>query len=291
MKLATLSLSLLPAPFLCAWAAMDDKAPLPERPVFTTDDPAVYGLEIASFADRRDQGWIDEVMQGSMTLFDSDGDSVRRSFSRMAYERADEGDKLIIEFLSPAEIKGVAALTHENPGGADDNWLYLPANKRVRRISGANNTASFQGTEFTYEDLANLDPREFDWRFYEETILERGDEQVPVFKLEARPTYEDTGYSRLVVYYDSEHFRQERIEYYDLAGRHLKTRESSQWKHRHERFWRASSLEMLNHQTGKRTTLEVEKQFLDMSRYKSAKTGEPRENLSEDRFTTRSLEG
>ena len=218
---------------------------------------------------------------------------IRDRFSRLALEQPTEGDRLIIKFLSPAEIKGVAALTHENVGGADDNWLYLPANKRVRRISGANNTASFQGTEFTYEDLAILDQREFNWRFYEETTLTRegSDEAIPVFKLEAKPTYDDTGYSRLVVYYHRENFRQERVEYYDLAGKHLKTRDSSDWQHTHGRFWRQFLIDMQNHQTGKRTTLKVERQFLDLSRYTSKKTGKPRTNLKVDQFTTRSLEG
>lgn len=274
------------------WAQpIDEKVPMPEAPTFTKDDPAAYGLQLATYADRVDQGWVDEVMQGTMTLFDADGDSVRRTFSRMALERAVEGDKLIIKFQSPAEIKGVAALTHENSGGADDNWLYLPANKRVRRISGANNTASFQGTEFTYEDLANLDPREFDWRFLEETDIESGGGETPVYKLEAKPTYEDTGYSRLIVYYQRETWRQERIEYYDLAGKLLKTRSTGDWNHIHGRFWRQFDIEISNHQTGKRTTLKIEKQFLDLSRYKSTKTGKARPNLTEDRFTTRALEG
>ena len=282
MLLATLA-------FLALSLPTDDKAPLPPVPTFTVDDPEAYGSELAHYCDLRDRGWTDEVMQGRMTLFDADGDSVRRTFSRMAMERPEAGDKLIIKFLSPAEIKGVAALTHENPGGTDDNWLYLPANKRVRRISGANNTASFQGTEFTYEDLANLDPREYEWRFYEETTIERNGKQVPVFKLEARPTYADTGYSRLIVYYHRDEYRQERVEYYDLAGKHLKTLEFNGWKHRHKRFWRQTSMTMTNHQTGKRTVLEFDKQFLDLSRYKSKKTGKPRKNLIEDQFTTRAL--
>ena len=145
--------------------------PIPPLPTFTTADPAVYGREIATYADLYEQGYRDEILQGDMTLFDADDDSVRRGFTRMVLEDSSEGDKLVIKFLTPAEIKGVAALTHENSGSSDDNWLYLPANKRVRRMSGANNTASFQGTEFTYEDLSNLDPGEYEWRMIEETEI------------------------------------------------------------------------------------------------------------------------
>lgn len=263
---------------------------IPAAPTFDTEDAAKYGKQIAEFSDLYERGWKDEVSQGEMTLFDADGDSVRRSFSRMVFERAEEGDKLLIKFLSPAEIRGVTALTHENPGSSDDNWLYLPANKRVRRVSGANNTASFQGTEFTYEDLSNLDPREYEWRFVEATSIERDGETQPVFKLDARPTYDDTGYSRLVVYINSNSWRQERIEYYDKAGQHLKTRDGSRWHQIHGRFWRARQIEMVNHQTGKRTLLEQKKEFLNLSLYKSSKTGEPRSNLTEELFTTRALQ-
>ena len=259
-------------------------------PEYTTADAAVYGREIADFADLYDRGWVDEVSQGEMVLYDADGDSVRRTISRLVLERAQEGDMIVTKFLSPAEIKGVAALTHENPGSSDDNWLYLPATKRVRRISGANNTASFQGTEFTYEDLANFDPREYDWRFVQATTLESGGASVPVFEVEARATYSDTGYSRQVLFYNTEHWRIERVDYYDLSGRLLKTRQAADWRHLHDRFWRPFELEMVNHQTKKLTRLKQTRYFVDLSQYKSSRTGEPRSNLTADAFTTRALE-
>ena len=194
---ASLSITLSLATLMTGLAHADD---IPELPTFKKEDAAEHGRQLAFYADRYDTGWIDEVSQGVMTLFDAGGDSVRRSFSRLILERP-EGDKLISNFLSPAEIKGVAALTHEKPGASDDNWLYLPANKRVRRISGANKTASFQGTEFTYEDLSNLEIVEYDWRFLDETEIEHDGDTHKVWRVEARANYKNTGYSRIVVYY------------------------------------------------------------------------------------------
>ena len=264
--------------------------PIPEAPSFDVADPVEKGTRIATYADLYDRGWVDEVARGTMTLFDASGDSVRRSFSRTSLEKAEEGDKSIIKFLSPAEIKGVAALTHENPGSSDDNWLYLPATKRVRRISGANNTASFQGTEFTYEDLATIDPREYEWRFLEETQIDRDGEPISVYKLDAKPTYKDTGYSHIVVYYHTSEWRQERIEYFDKAGKLLKTRVGSSWRRYHDRYWRAQVIEMTNHQNGKRTHLKQSKNYLNLSFYKSSKTGKARPNLTDKQFTTRSIQ-
>jgi hypothetical protein len=263
---------------------------IPPLPTFETEAPEKYGWQLADYAQRYDTGWVDEIWQGRMELFDAQGDSVQRQTLRMLLEDP-EGDKSIVRFVSPAEIKGVAALTHEHPGSSDDNWLYLPSTKRVRRISGANKTASFQGTEFTYEDLSTLALADYDWRFVEESTLQRGDAEVPVYIVEARPNYRDTGYSRLLIAYNREHFGQERIQYFDKAGVHLKTLETGSWKQLHGRFWRAFELDMQNHQTGKHTKLEFRQVFLNLSLYTSKRTGKPRANLTAEAFTTRALSG
>lgn len=263
---------------------------VPDLPAFETQDPARHGYQVVEYADRFDSGWIDEIWQGRMELFDAGGDSVERAILRMLLEGSG-GDKSIIRFMSPSEIKGVAALTHERAGTSDDNWLYLPSTKRVRRISGANKTASFQGTEFTYEDLSTLALDDYDWRYVERTSLDKAGEPVEVHVVEARPRYKDTGYSRLLIAYHAEHWRQERVEYFDKAGVHSKTFLLGGWKHIHGRFWRALASEITNHQTGKRTKLVFDKIYLNLALYKSKRTGEARENLTDENFTTRALEG
>lgn len=275
---------------MLAMSTATSAAEPPPLPDFEPQDPARYGHQIAHHQDHCDRGWIDERARGTMTLFDADGDSVRRSFDRFVFERAEEGDKIIIRFAEPAEIKGVAALTFERPGTADDSWLYLPASKRVRRISGANNTASFQGTEFTYEDLGSLDAREYDWRFLEEADYPHDPEALPVYRLEATPTYDDTGYSRLVVSIHRRVWRQERVEFFDPSGRLLKTRYSRDWEQFQGRFWRARQIEMVNHQTGKRTVIDLTDQRLDLAQSTDPRSGKALRPLTEDLFTARSLQ-
>ncbi len=274
---------------LPATGAQSD-VPIPPQPEFATADAAQYGTQIASYADLYGQGWTDEISRGRMTLFDAGGDSVERTFIRSVLEGATDGDKNIIRFMTPAEIRGVAALTHENPGNSDDNWLYLPSSKRVRRISGANKAASFQGTEFTYEDLSTLEVVEYDWKYLDDAELVRGAETLPVYRVEARPNYEETGYSRIIVFFHRKTWRQERIEYFDKAGVHLKTQDASAWQHIHGRFWRAARFDMTNHQTGKRTLLESEKFYVDMAKYTSKKTGKARKNMTDAQFSTQALQ-
>jgi hypothetical protein len=264
--------------------------PVPVLPEFDPSDPERYGRQLADYADLYDTGWRDSYARSAMTLFDANGDSVRRDSVQLILEKPD-GDKSIVRFLTPAEIKGVAALTHEHPDATDDSWLYLPATKRVRRISGANKTASFQGTEFTYEDLSNRIVSKYDWRFLEESDLDKDADTMPVYVLEARPRYADTGYSKLVIYLHRHAWRQERIEFFDKAGRLLKVLENRGWRRRHGRFWRADSISMRNVQTKKRTVIDSSTQMLNMSLHVNERTGKPRPNFTDKQFTTATLAG
>jgi hypothetical protein len=267
-----------------AAAANKSGVPVPAQPTFAKGNAAAYGLALARYADRYDSGWIDQYSKGRMTLFDARGESVKREIKQLTLEGT-RGNKSLVRFMRPAEIRGVAALIHEHPKTTDDSWLYLPASRRVRRISGANRTASFQGTEFTYEDLSSFEVERYRWRH----LADGSANGQPVFKLEARPVYKDTGYSKLVIHLNKKHWRGERVEYFDKAGRKLKTLTQTNWQHLHGRFWRAKRLDMNNHQTGKRTVLELRSLFVNLRLYPK-KGGGTRNSLTADKFTKRALE-
>ncbi len=262
--------------------------PVPSKPKFDSSSPSAYGLGLARYAEQYDSGWIDAYSKSKMTLFDARGDSVQRAVTQKILER-DEGDKSMVRFMSPAEIRGVAALIHEHPKATDDSWLYLPSSRRVRRVSGANRTASFQGTEFTYEDLSTLIVSRYDWKFLSKGSVSVDGKKESVLRLEARPNYKNTAYSRLEIDLNQDQWRPERIVYYDKAGKKLKTLTNSKWKHIHRRFWRALKVEMANHQTRKRTVINSSAVFLNLALYKK-KDGSARANLGDHHFTRRALE-
>lgn len=259
--------------------------PVPPVPAFDSTDPARYGKALAYFMDDRDDGWRDAYLKASMTLISARGDTVSRDIVITTLEQKD-GNKSIVRFNSPPDIRGVAALVHEHPGGVDDTWLYVPASRRTRRISGANRTASFQGSEFTYEDLGRIVVQNYDWKYLDKGTVGK----EPVHKVEARPRYKDTGYSRLVVYLHRDHWRVEKVDYYDKAGKLLKTMTESKWKEVHGRFWRGATLTMTNHQTKKTTRIDISAMYLNLSLYKR-RDGSQRSNLLADQFTKRALEG
>ncbi len=261
---------------------------IPAAPKFATGDAGKYGTQLATYLDEYDSGWVDAYSKATMTLFDARGDKVTRKITQKILEGR-KGDKSLVRFLGPADIRGVAALIHEHPRATDDAWLYLPASRRVRRISGANRTASFQGTEFTYEDLSGIDVVKYDWTYVEDAEVSVDGGKEKVFVLAAVPTYRDTGYSKLLVYVNQRHWRVERIVFFDKARRKLKTLTYSAWGQYHDRFWRAGRLDMRNHQTKKRTLIEMSAQFVNLSLYPK-RDGSKRSGLADSQFTRSALE-
>jgi hypothetical protein len=76
-----------------------------------------------------------------------------------AARTAPDGDRLLIRFTYPNDIRGTGFLVWEHPSAEDERFLYLPSLSRVRRIAGSETQDSFVGSDFTYEDIGG---REFD---------------------------------------------------------------------------------------------------------------------------------
>lgn len=263
-------------------------APAPPLPAFDKSDPVKYGTALAQYSEDFDAGWQDSYARTTVTQTEGGKVAFSRKTRQMVMEGKD-GDKSMLRFLSPADISGVAVLNYAHPKGTDDSWLYLPASRRVRRVSGASRTASFQGSEFSYEDLSRIFTNQFDWRFVEERDLEIDGAKLPVYVLEAKPRYKATGYARLLLHVNRELWRVERTIFYDRGNRLLKTLTYSKWKHFHDRFWRATRIHMENHQTKATTTIALDPLLLTLSRYKDA-GGAARKRLTDEQFTKRSLE-
>ena len=113
------------------------------------------GLEIAMEADRRDQGWGDSRADMTMVLRNRQGETSERRIRVRTLEVQGDGDKSMTIFDHPADVKGTAFLSHTHATEADDQWLYLPALKRVKRIASANKSGPFVGSEFAYEDISS----------------------------------------------------------------------------------------------------------------------------------------
>lgn len=215
--------------------------------------PEQRGLEIAEEADRRDRGFGDSVTEIVMRLISDDGRINERRLTWQTLESPDpqDGDRSLAVFHEPRDIAGTAFLTHTHINDEDDQWLYLPALKRVRRIASVNKTSAFVGSELAYEDLLSDEVEKFDYRWFRDEAC--GNETC--FVLERRPRYEDSGYSRQLLWMDQGEYRVHRIDYYDLDGMLEKTLTLTDYRVYLGRYWRAHEYLMENHQTEKRTVL------------------------------------
>lgn len=215
--------------------------------------PEERGHEIAVEVDARDIGFEDSRVAMQMLLRNAEGETSTRELWVETLEVPDpeEGDKSLTYFLNPGDIEGTAFLSFTKILEPDDQWLYLPALKRVKRISSSNKSGPFVGSEFAYEDLTSFEVGKYDYKYLGDT--ECGD--MTCFMVERYPLYEDSGYTRQIAYIDQAEYRILKVEFYDRKDSLLKTLESGDWKEYLDQYWRAHNLHMTNHQTGKETIL------------------------------------
>ncbi len=215
--------------------------------------PEEKGFEIVRQADERDTGFQSYSTDMTMTLINKHGQESIRELRYKVLEVKDDGDKSLAIFDNPRDVKGTAFLTFSHKTGDDDQWLYLPALKRVKRISSRNKSGSFMGSEFAYEDIASQEVEKYSYKWIRDEVYDGKEcyviERYPVDK-------KNSGYKRQIVWIDKAEYRELKIDFYDRKNVLLKTLTSEGFKKYKDKFWRPDIMRMINHQTGKNTTLE-----------------------------------
>jgi len=238
---------LLTSPLLNATDGAADSATL------TPEDssPESKGLTIAEEADRRDTGWVDQYSDMKMILRNKQGQESTRDIRSNTLEITGDGDKSLSIFDTPADVKGTAFLSHTHALKPDDQWLFLPALKRVKRISSSNKSGPYMGSEFAYEDISSQEVSKYTYKWLrDESYLERD-----CFVIERYPQDKNSGYTRQVVWLDKAMYQPLKVDYYDRKDSLLKTQTFSDYQLYLDKFWRQNSMKMINHQTGKSTVL------------------------------------
>lgn len=216
------------------------------------ETPEEAGLAIAREAERRDEGYAHYTADQTMVLKNRQGQESSRAISMKVLEGTDDGDKSLIVFNNPRDVKGTALLTHSHKTADDDQWLYLPALKRVKRISSSNKAGSFMGSEFAYEDMTSQEIEKYTYRFDREEPCG----ELTCFVVERFPTDKKSGYTRQISWTDTQHYRVWKVEFFDRKNAHLKTLTSSEYQQYEGAYWRPGKMFMENHLTGKTTLLE-----------------------------------
>lgn len=229
------------------------------------------GLRIATETDVADTGFADQSTSVKMVLTNRQGQSSTRLMRMKTLEGKGDGDKTLIVFDNPRDVKGSAVLTWTHKIGSDDQWLYLPALKRVKRISSKNKSGPFMGSEFAYEDLASQEVEKYTYEYLGEEELDGHLCHV----ISRDPVDPNSGYSWQKVWIRQDRLTQEKVEYYDRKKALLKTLRFENYQQYLNKFWRADRFEMVNHQKGKTTVLawndyQFENNFVDKDFHQAA---------------------
>lgn len=154
----------------------------------------------------------------------------KRQVKRYAKKSENGLNRYLVVFLAPADIRGTALLIHEQEN-EDDQWMYMPAVKKMQRIASASKRSYFMGTDFTYEDLEQEKIDQYTYTILRTETIDTPPRQCHV--IEAVPlggTKKSSGYSRRILWVDQQHFFTLKIEFFDRRNRLIKTQKSFEWE-------------------------------------------------------------
>lgn len=173
--------------------------------------------------------------------------------SQKFYDSGDFSSKTLIRFQKPADVKGTGLLMWEYRDSEKDSdqWLYLPALQKSKRIISNQKSQSFMGSDFSYEDMEGRD-------LDEDTYNLLGEEDVAgdaCYKVEAVPV-EKGNYARRIVWVEKMRSVMRKVEFYDKKDRLLKVMTIPEIRKDGD-YWTILRMEMENVQKPHRTMLEV----------------------------------
>lgn len=218
--------------------------------------------------------------QVTMTLVNERGEARQRKITALTSLQPNGVDSnMMVRFIEPADVKGTSFLQIEHSEADDDQWVYLPALRKSRRLVSSNRKDSFIGSDFAYGDV--LPPKVTLYQHKltgEETV-----EGLACYVIESVPANDqvkaDYGYSRKVTWVAKDSFHEVKTVYYDVSGRLLKTQivrdivlvepAANRWAPKYK--------EMVNHQTNHKTVVNADSYTTDV-------------RITADTYTTRSLE-
>ena len=205
----------------------------------------------------------DETNKATMALINKQGKQRRRSLTITSKEYPGKLHKILIRFTAPESIYGAGLLIVEQRNRSDDEWLYLPALKKIKKISTSERSHSFMGSEFSYEDLHREVLDDFAYNLKGSEVLNGQD----CFLVEATPTSQrklaETGYGKRILWIRKDIFFKVKAEYYDKKGRLLKTETDDKLTQISNGKYRMNRITMVNSKTEKKTVLESTSRSID----------------------------
>ncbi len=220
-------------------------------PVMADEASEKEGLRIAQARKDVNRGWDNTVASITMTLRNAQGQEATREMRVKTLEVPTDGDKALTIFDSPRDISGTAFLSFSHVNEDDEQWIYLPGPKMVRRISTSNKSGPFLGSEYAFEDMTSFEVPKYTYDY----IGDEKFEGIDVYVIEQVPVDEFSGYSKQKLWIDKEHYRPRKVLFFDRKGDELKELVFSDYRLFNDEFWRPMESFMYNLQTNKSTKL------------------------------------
>jgi outer membrane lipoprotein-sorting protein len=223
---------------------------------FAQDD--ISGLEIIKKVYNRPTG-TDQEGTLTMTLINSRGDQRVREIKQYIKDFGKE-EKKIMFFIAPADVRNTSFMnwSYDEEGRDDDQWIYLPALKRVKRISSDSKSDYFMGSDFTYDDLGDRHPSEDTHKLLREEDIDG----QQCYVVESIPKEEDYMYSRTITWVIKDKWIGLKKEFYDEDDDHLKTLSVKEFE-KIKDYWIITNSQMHNVQKEHTTDMKLENLKID----------------------------
>jgi outer membrane lipoprotein-sorting protein len=226
-------------------------------PLFCISQSLPSGDEIAEKINARDEG-KQMVQDFSMELIDKAGKTQSRDTKIFRKDYKDQRKSIVI-YSNPSTVKGTGFMSfdYSATNKDDDQWLYLPALRKTRRISASNRGDYFLGTDFTYEDI-KLGSKVSISDYKRKTLKEETIDGHKCYLVESTPVNEkiakELGYSKVHQWVDAQIWLIRKAQYWDVGGNLLKTTLITDVK-QVQGIWTIHKLRAENHKTNHKTNI------------------------------------
>jgi len=240
---------------------------------------ALSGVEIAQKVHDRDEG-DNLTSQMKMVLEDKNGKKRVRTLKTYAKDKGEDTLKLMF-FLTPADVQNTGFLTYdyEDSSKDDDQWLYLPELKKVKRIASSDKSSSFMGSDFTYSDMTKKNVEDYTYKIMKEPVV-RGHKSWQILVTpKSQKTIDETGYTKSIIFVRQDNFVVIQALNYIQLGSKLKYMIVTGLQ-KIDGVWTTTKVQMIT-KKGKKS---LHKTFLEFSDIKY------NQDLEESFFTTRTIE-
>ncbi len=148
--------------------------------------------------DSRDDGQTLE-QDMLMILIDKNGNERTRDLKSYSKDKGEDEQKTMF-FKSPADVKNTAFLTYDYDDASkdDDQWLYLPALKKVKRIPSTDKSSSFMGSDFSYFDMTNRDLEDYSFKILKDTKVRGHDAWMIESTPNNQKVIDESGYNKTI---------------------------------------------------------------------------------------------